>query len=86
LQQVLTFALALARPQHDCEGSQQSPSGQQLAAFVSATPAKQHACAGLQQSAFGAQQVSFAPDTPPPRTPKSRTKGASNFKVITDLQ
>jgi hypothetical protein len=84
-QQSLTFALVLVKPQHACGGLQQSPSGQQLVAFT-LVAAKQHACGGLQQSAPGAQQLIFMLDVPPPRMPRSSAKGASSFRVITDLQ
>jgi hypothetical protein len=85
LQQALIFPFVLTESQHAWGGLQQSPSGQQLVAFALAALARQHACGGLQHSAFGAQQFIFAPDTPPPRIPKSRAKGASSFKVMTDL-
>jgi hypothetical protein len=85
-QQELAFTFVLARPQHSWGGLQQSPPGQQSVAFAFVTAAKQHACGGLQHSAPGAQQLIFASDTPPPRTPRSRAKGASNLKDITDLQ
>jgi hypothetical protein len=87
LQQVPAFTFVLTRPQHSCGGLQQSPAGQQSAAFTLVLADKQHSCGGLQQSAPGAQQLIFAAvDTPPPRMPRSRAKGASNLKDITDLQ
>jgi hypothetical protein len=59
---------------------------QQSLTFALVLVEAQHSCEGLQHSAPGAQQLTFMLDVPPPKMPKSSAKGASSFKVITDLQ
>jgi hypothetical protein len=94
VQQSAVFTLALAETQHACGGVQQSsPAAQQSSPAAGAlTAAKQHACGGLQQAASGPQQLAFglvnAPlqAAPPPSVPRSRARGANNFRVIVHLQ